>query len=176
MGYTSLVVITLEGSKEACQDALNAYKLSETREQIDSAWHILSEDYSDERTTFAYQVLGKGVGSLACCVWKFDWVKFYGESDRAISRFGFIVDALHDEGKNPKYNQLGLKLVRIGENPDDYEEQQWGCVDMAIDVHFEKDLVVDVLKSDVNPVVKLFSSSTDGQNFKEKDCPTKQES
>ena len=175
MGYTSLVVITLEGSEEACQDALNAYKLSETREHIEMAWHILSEDYSDERTTFAYQVLGKGVGSLACCVWKFDWVKFYGESDRAISRFGFIVDALHDEGKNPKYNQLGLKLVRIGENPDDYEEQQWGCVDMAIDVHFERDLVVDVLKSDVNPVVKLFSSST-GQNRLDRDCPQQQES
>jgi len=175
MGYTSLVVITLEGSEEACQDALNAYKLSETREHIEMAWHILSEDYSDERTTFAYQVLGKGVGSLACCVWKFDWVKFYGESNRAISRFGFIVDALHDEGKNPKYNQLGLKLVRIGENPDDYEEQQWGCVDMAIDVHFEKDLVVDVLKSDVNPVVKLFSSSI-GQNRLDRDCPQQQES
>ena len=175
MGYTSLVVITLEGSKEACQDALNAYKLSETREQIDSAWHILEADYSSEQVSFAYQVLGKGVGSLACCVWKFDWVKFYGESDRAINRLGFIVDSLHELGKNSMYNQLGLKLVRIGENPDDYEEQQWGCVDMAIDVHFEKDLVVDVLKSDVNPVVKLFSSST-GQPDILSESPTKQES
>ena len=173
MGYESLVVITLEGSEEACQDALNAYKLTETRQQIEMAWHILEHDYSSEQVTFAYEVLGTGT---VCCVWKFDWVKFYGESDRAIHRLGSIVDALHDEGKNPKYQGLGLQLVRIGENHDDYEEQQWGCEIRLIDVYHKKDLEVDVSKSDVNPVVKLFSSSTDGQNFKEKDCPTKQES
>jgi hypothetical protein len=137
------------------------------------AWHILEHDYSSEQVTFAYEVLGTGT---VCCVWKFDWVKFYGESDRAIHRLGSIVNDLHIYGDTSKYEGLGLQLVRIGENHDDYEEQQWGCEIRLIDVYHKKDLEVDVSKSDVNPVVKLFSSSTDGQNFKEKDCPTKQES
>jgi hypothetical protein len=172
MGYTSLVVITLEGSEEACQDALNAYKLTETRQQIEMAWHILEHDYSSEQVTFAYEVLGTGA---VCCVWKFDWVKFYGESDRAIHRLGSIVNDLHIYGDNSKYQGLGLQLVRIGENHDDYEEQAWGCEIRLVDVYHKRDLEVDVSKSDVNPVVKLFSSST-GQNRLDRDCPQQQES
>ena len=173
MGYTSLVVITLEGSEEACQDALNAYKLTETRQQIEMAWHILEHDYSSEQVTFAYEVLG--TTGTVCCVWKFDWVKFYGESDRAIHRLGSIVNDLHIYGDNSKYQGLSLQLVRIGENHDDYEEQSWGCEIRLVDVYYKRALEVDVSKSDVNPVVKLFSSST-GQNRLDRDCPQQQES
>lgn len=140
MGYASQVVITLHGNKEDVSLALTMYQASETLEQIDAAWHILStgNGYAD---FFYYH----DEDSMHVA-WRFNWVKFYEESQAALNRLGDIVETLHNEHGA----EVTLTLKRLGEDMTDYEELEWGKneYDQTIEVvrHLNVDLPVANIK------------------------------
>ena len=126
MGYQSQVAITISGRKQQVQDVMTAYKLSETAEQIDNAWHILSTEQDSETQRF-YTEWGDNDDRFCSIVFMFNWVKFYDKSQGAVSRLGSLIDTYNEGLENPETSaSVGLRLIRIGENADDYEEEVWG--------------------------------------------------
>ena len=116
MGYASQVVVTLHGNKEDVSLALSMYQASETQEQIDESWHILSTADSCVDFFYAYD------NDAMHVAWRFNWVKFYEDAQAALNRLGRIVDTLHDEHGA----EVTLVLRRLGEDLTDYEELEWG--------------------------------------------------
>lgn len=120
MGYQSQVTVSLTGRPDDVHLVLNTYGLSETAEQIKQSWHILGEPtefefYAEELRT------EHGEKTLSLC-WKFDWVKFYQESQEAVERLGSIVQTMNGEHDA----KVHLKYRRVGEEYDDYESTDWG--------------------------------------------------
>ena len=155
MGYQSQVTITLSGSKADIQTALNAYKLTETSEQITQAWHILNAEQENEIETYYAEW---GDNGIECCsiVYEFEWVKFYEASQQALNRLGSIIDDINES------SDLGISLnyKRIGEQDDDYEEISWGCDQYDSEVNYIRELQVGIPKDD-NAVKRVFSSATE---------------
>jgi hypothetical protein len=155
MGYQSQVAITLKGTKTEVQNVLNAYKLTETSEQINNTWHIL---HDDEFSTYKhYQEWVNGDEDKLCAlVFVFDWVKFYEDSQKALNRLGDIVDEMNktsDQG-------ITLSMKRIGESDDDYETMYWGADDFDSEVDYVRRLEVDI-PADPKALEKVFSSTTE---------------
>jgi len=154
MGYQSVVVISLSGEKQLVKDALTAYKMSEDAETIKSTWHILDSELECRQY---YSEWGKDKEGCDL-IWKFDWVKFYGDSEGALHRLAEIVEDLdNEEGK------LGLTYRRMGESDDDYEYREWGAGSrLEPSVYYLRDIEVD------EPIVeggklldKFFNEQTD---------------
>lgn len=140
MGYASQVVITLHGNKEDVSLALSMYQASETQEQIDNSWHILST--ADSYVDFYYAYYDKNRMHVA---WRFNWVKFYEESQAALNRLGRIVDTLHTEHGA----EVTLTLRRIGEDMTDYEELEWGDGEYEASIEVVRHLNVDLPEADI---------------------------
>jgi len=120
VGYQSQVTVSLTGRPDDVHLVLNTYGLSETAEQIKQSWHILGEPtefefYAEELRTEHGEI------TLSLC-WRFDWVKFYQESQEAVERLGEIVQTLCGEHEV----RVHLSYRRAGEEHDDYEENHWG--------------------------------------------------
>jgi len=165
MGYESQVVITLEGEKSCVQDVLNAYKLSESGEEIAKKWHPLITDVANPQVEFFYEewqgesIFYDGTANVqgpmwVQLVWKFSWVKFSYCND-VVDRLGGIVGVMRDR-KMPHADQLALKFIRIGEDEEDVQRAEWGDNDMENCVHYHRDLEVETTKCDVNPALRVF--------------------
>lgn len=139
MGYASQVVISLHGKTEDVALALSMYQASETTEQIDASWHILSTADSYVDFFYAYDK------DKMYVAWRFNWVKFYEESQEAVSRLGKIVDILHEEHDA----EVTLTTKRIGEDVTDYEQLEWGEGEYDGMVEVVRELRVDWPKADI---------------------------
>lgn len=140
MGYQSVVVISLSGEKQLVKDTLTAYKMSEDEETIKHTWHIL-----DNEIDVVQYYSEWGEKKEGCTLtWKFEWVKFYSDSDRALHRLAEIVENFdNEEGK------ISLTYRRMGESDDDYEYREWGAGSRLEPViNYIRDIEVD------EPVVK----------------------
>lgn len=145
MGYASQVVIALHGKTEDVSLALSMYQASETLEQIDAAWHILSTN--NTCVDFYYAYYDKNRMHVA---WRFNWVKFYDESQSALDRLGKIVKALHDEHNA----EVTLTMKRVGEDPTDFEEAEWGDGEYEAGVEVVRYLNVDLPEADLEEFFK----------------------
>lgn len=154
MGYQSVVVISLSGEKQLVKDTLTAYKMSEDAETIKSTWHILDNELEVAQY---YSEWGKDKEKCAL-TWKFDWVKFYTDSEKALFRLAEIVEDLDNEE-----GRIGLTYRRMGESDDDYEYRDWGAgSDLEPSIYYTRDIEVN------EPVVeggkllsKFFNEQTD---------------
>lgn len=120
MGYQSQVTVSLTGKPDDVHLVLNTYELTETDKQIEESWHILGnaecfEFFAEELRTEHGEI------TLSLC-WRFDWVKFYQESQEAVERLGEIVQTMYADHDA----QVHLSYRRAGEEHDDYEENNWG--------------------------------------------------
>lgn len=152
MGYYSDVAITLTGEAQEVKDLLNAYRLTETTEQIKEAWHLL-DDYGKE-VSFFYEEIDSNE-PVVQMTWLFTGVKWYDASTNALARLGELMDDMQEDDK---YSTLSLVTTRMGENPDDFDEDHWGQnafdYENPVDVvrHFE----VQAPAVEVNPIKQLF--------------------
>lgn len=149
MGYNSQVAITLSGRKQQVQDVMMAYKLSETSEQIENAWHILSTEQDMEKQMF-YTEWGDADDKFCSIVFMFNWVKFYEQSQSAVRRLGILINT-YNEGVEDSENKacVGLRLMRIGESNEDYEEEVWGDGDSYdSEVYLSRQLVAETDEAD----------------------------
>lgn len=164
MGYESQVVISLEGEKSCVQDVINAYKLSESPDEIARKWHPLIENATSQVQFFYEEWQGESIfydGTASVkgpmwvqLVWKFSWVKFSYCND-VVRRLGEIVDGMRDR-KIPHAEELALKYIRIGEDEEDVEREEWGENELEPCVHYHRDLEVETTKCEVNPATRLF--------------------
>lgn len=139
MGYASQVVIALHGKTEDVSLALSMYQASETLEQIDASWHILSTANGYVDFFYAYDKNRMHVA------WRFNWVKFYEESQAALDRLGKIVEALHEEHDA----EVTLTMRRVGEDVTDYEELEWGDGEYEAGVEVVRYLNVELPEANI---------------------------
>jgi len=157
MGYYSNTSVTLTGEKQEVKDLLNAYRLTETTEQIAGAWHLLvdRDDLNSADVSFYYEAIESN-DPVVQLTWHFISVKWYDESERALNRLGNLLEEMqtHD-----KYQSLAITMQRLGENADDYEEKNWGenpyDYENPVDVIRQFDIQAPAVE--VNPVKHLFS-------------------
>jgi hypothetical protein len=153
MGYYSDVAITLTGEAQEVKDLLNAYRLTETTEQIEQAWHLLG-DYASG-VSFFYEEIDSNE-PVVQMTWLFSGIKWYDESVRALDRLGEMLEEMQTGGDG--YSSLALLFARMGEGTDDFEELHWGespfDYESPVDVirHFE----VQAPAVKVNPIKQLF--------------------
>jgi hypothetical protein len=159
MGYYSDTTVTLTGNEEECKDLLNAYKLTETKEQIEGAWHLLDAQNLNTNGSirFFYEAIECN-DPVVQLTWLFSGVKWYSESDRALHRLGNILEEMQTP---EKYLSLAITMQRLGENPDDYEENHWG--ESPFDYENPVDLVrhfdVQAPVAEINPIKLLFKNN-----------------
>jgi hypothetical protein len=157
MGYYSDVSLTLTGGKQEVKDLLNAYKLTETAEQIKNTWHLLADkdENTDGTMRFFYEEIESN-DPVVQLTWLFSGVKWYDESEQAVHRLGDMLEAMQKEDQN---QSLGITMSRIGENGDDIEENHWG--ENAFDYENPVDLCryfdVQAPVVEVNPIKHLFN-------------------
>lgn len=155
MGYYSDVAITLMGNKQEVKDLLNAYKLTETQDQIDRAWHLLHDNPENGQVKFFYEYIecNEPVVQLT---WLFCVVKWYDESDQALLRLAKMLEEMQENGNN---QSLAITTQRLGENADDYEENHWGenpfDYENPVDIVRQFDVQAPVIE--VNPIKHLFN-------------------
>jgi len=156
MGYYSDTTVTLTGDKQEVKDLLNAYKLTETPEQIKGAWHLLDDNPDNDQVKFFYEFIDANE-PVVQLTWYFAGVKWYDESDQALIRLGKILEEMQTEDKN---QSLAITAQRIGENADDYDENTWG--ENPFDYENPVDLVrqfdVQAPVVEVNPIKHLFNT------------------
>lgn len=159
MGYYSDVTVTLTGNEEECKDLLNAYKLTETKEQIEGAWHLLDAQNLNTNGSirFFYEAIECN-DPVVQLTWHFAGVKWYSESDRALHRLGSLLEGLQTEDEN---QTLAITMQRLGENPDDYEENHWGesPFDYENPVDVVRQFEVQAPVAEINPIKLLFKNN-----------------
>jgi hypothetical protein len=160
MGYYSDVAITLTGEAQEVKDLLNAYRLTETPEQIENAWHLLYEPNPDDGRFQAVRFFYEKIESNTPVVqltWLFSGVKWYDESEKALHRLGDILEKMHTDEKN---QALAITMARLGEQNDDFEENHWG--ENPFDYESPADLCryfdVQAPVVEVNPIKQLFNN------------------
>lgn len=157
MGYYSEVTVTLTGNEQECIDLLNAYKLTETPEQIEMAWHLLHDNPDNDQVKFFYEVIG-GTEDIVQLTWLFNGVKWYDESENALARLGELIEDMQQEDKN---QSLAITFQRLGENPEDFDEKVWGDspydYENPVDVIRHFDIQAPVIE--VNPIKQLFKNN-----------------
>ena len=156
MGYYSDTTVTLTGEEQEVKDLLNAYKLTETKDQIEGAWHLLEDNPDNEQVKFFYEFIDAN-DPVVQLTWLFMGVKWYDESDKALSRLGEMLEEMQKEDKN---QSLAMTMARIGENSDDIDENTWG--ENPFDYESPVDLVrhfdVQAPAVEVNPIKHLFNN------------------
>lgn len=157
MGYRSDVTVTLTGNEQECKDLLNAYRLTETKEQMAESWHLLSDSNEDEQVKFFYEEIESN-DPVVQLTWLFSAVKWYAESEEALSRLGEILEEMQEDDKN---QSLAILFNRIGENADDYEETHWG--ESPFDYENPVDLCryfdIQAPAVEANPIELLFKNN-----------------
>jgi hypothetical protein len=156
MGYRSEVAITLMGEENELKDLLNAYRLSETTDQIEAAWHLLGDNPDNDQVKFFYEEIDAN-DPIVQMTWHFKGVKWYEESERALSRLGEILDEM--QGEADKYKSLAIVFQRLGENQDDYGECHWGEDPFGYEnpVDAVRYFEVQAPVVEVNPIKQLYS-------------------
>ena len=156
MGYYSEVAVTLTGNEQEVKDLLNAYKLTETKEQIEGAWHLLHDNPDNDQVKFFYELIDAN-DPVVQLTWLFCGVKWYDESDHALLRLGEMLEGMQENGNN---QSLAITTARIGENSDDLEENHWGenpfDYENPVDLCRYFDVQAPVVE--VNPIKHLFKS------------------
>lgn len=156
MGYYSDVAVTLTGEAQELKDLLNAYRLTETAEQIQNTWHLLGENFENEQVEFFYEEIDSNE-PVVQLTWLFKGVKWYSESDSALGRLGDILKEMQTDEKN---QYLAITVARLGEQTDDFEENHWGenafDYENPVDVCRYFDVQAPVVK--VNPIKQLFNN------------------
>ena len=122
MGYRSNVVIELQGTKDDVTLVLKTYAMSEDKEEVLGANHILfglyeSPIYSPRFLQTEWVVNGN-VSYVALC-WEFEHVKWYEESHNAFCRLRDTIENLGDAV------HVGLFFRRVGENLTDVENEDY---------------------------------------------------
>jgi hypothetical protein len=155
MGYYSDVTVTLTGEKQEIKDLLNAYKLTETKDQIAGAWHLLEDNPDNEQVKFFYEFIDAN-DPVVQLTWLFNGVKWYDESEQALHRLGNMLEEMQKEDKN---QSLAMTTARLGENADDYEENHWGenPYDYENPVDLVRQFDVQAPVVEVNPIKHLFN-------------------
>ena len=162
MGYYSDVAVTLTGEVQELKDLLNAYRLTETTEQVTQAWHLLMEgnknDYAGNVSFFYEEFNDPQPPQVAQMIWIFHGVKWYDESTKALKRLGEMIETMQEE--NDSYASLALYTERIGEQSDDYDEEYWGenVWDYDQPVELVRKFEVALKATEVNPIKQLFNN------------------
>jgi hypothetical protein len=157
MGYYSDVAVTLTGEAQEVKDLLNAYRLTESAEQIEEAWHLLAdvgEGWAGD-VKFFYEEIIDGNEPVAQLTWLFSGVKWYDASTNALARLGELMDDMQEDDK---YSTLSLVTTRMGENPDDFDEDHWGqnAFDYESPINVIRHFEVQAPAVEVNPIKQLF--------------------
>lgn len=118
MGYRSDVVVELHSRNESdLHVLLKTYAMSETSGQIVSAHHILGPHHAPY--DFSYLVYNNDP-QITALLFYFSNVKWYEESEDALTRLWKMVEAMSDE------LDICMYSIRVGEDADDIEVSQGG--------------------------------------------------